>query len=225
MSDNELKKERDNKYVVYHNTGFDVPNTNSCLKYVLIGITPGNNQSFKEGEKLEVEFGSINYKFKKAFNGKQMRKNLDNMFKYINEKVHKGLLDELIKSYGSNIDLLFNYTNKSVIDFTSLLKNATYKKTKSGDEKMFNRPKEINEKHKELYESEFLNGFKKDYDEIYSKKDIVYIACGKQVYNFLISKMKIKKEKVIAIVHPSGAAQGCINSFKEGNYNPEELYK
>ena len=225
--------ERDGKYVVYHDTGFDIVNDNPNLKYVLVGITPGNNQRPKNDEKeaLGAEFGSINYKFKKAFSGNMMRPNLGIMFAYINKKTHEGIFDELLESCGSNIESLFCYSEKSIIDFTSLLKNATFKKTKDGSEKMFNKPNEINEKNKELYEQEFLPGFKKDYDEVYSHRDVIYIACGVQVYNFLITNMGIDKNKVIAIVHPSPSAQYYIKSFigayadQNKRYNPERLYE
>ena len=58
--------ERDGKYVVYHDTGFDIVNDNPNLKYVLVGIAPGANHRPEnyEKEELDAQFGSINYKFK-----------------------------------------------------------------------------------------------------------------------------------------------------------------
>lgn len=43
----------DDKYLVNNKTGFEQPNKNSCLKYVLVGITPGVHQTPEE-EKKEV---------------------------------------------------------------------------------------------------------------------------------------------------------------------------
>ena len=223
---NENRFIRDSKFVCYHNTGFGVPNKNECLKFVLVGITPGNNQQLSEDDIVTEKFGTIEYKFKKAFDGKIMRQNLDKMFRHINNNIRRGLLTDLINFYGTDIKNLFSYSKKSIVDFTSLLKNATYKLNKAGEEIMFNTPKQINSRNPELYNREFLNGFKKDYDELYSKRDLIYIACGKQVYNYLIKELKIDTNKVVAIVHPSGTAQGYINSFLEGKgYNPAELYK
>lgn len=225
------------KYRVDKDTGFDKPNTNPCLKYVLVGITPGSRQRQKEGEREddEPEFGTIEYKYFKAFAGKPMRDNIKEMFEFINDNKHKGKFDDLINVYGGkegNIDKLFEYSKNSIIEFTSLLKDAVeVKNNKTGEYDLFKKPADINpKKHEQLYK-EYEDGFLKDYCDYYRKcKDIVFIACGKQVYNFLIDETKIDEDRVFAIVHPSPAAQGWINMFLDKSkskkkYNPEARYE
>ena len=177
--DNEIRKALDNNkigngYSIYKDTGFSERNEDDCLKFVLVGITPGANQApakAKEEAKANgIEFGSIEYKFFKAFCGRSMRENIFRMLKHINEIIHPRKLDGLLEGVNNAEDLFKYEKGKTIIDYTSLIKDATYKyNQKTQDYVFFNNPRSINKKNEDLY-NEFLNGFKKDSDEIYEKR-------------------------------------------------------
>lgn len=214
------------KYKIYRKTGFNAVNHNANLKYVLVGITPGTNQTSKtaqkEAAKEHILLDTIEYKMKFAFRGKSMRNNIQRMFKHINESKHRGILTELIKTYGDDINNLFKYTDDSIIDFTSLIKDATFVNTKDGW-KMFKSPQDICEENKDLF-SKYRNGFYRDYQKYYQGKNIVFIACGKYVFRFLKTVFG-NNETLIAIVHPSPKARDHIDSFlndSNDSYDPEE---
>ena len=181
---------------------------NEKAKYVFVGITPGNNQ------KVEEVDDTLANKFKHAFDG--MRKNIAEMIECANN-INNGLLQELIDVYKEKdeINKLFEYNSESIVDFTSLLKNATYEL----NGKMFNKPKKIM-KEEEL-NSEYKNGFLNDWIKYYSN-DVVFIACGRQVYNVLIraqrNNEKLGRTTIIPIVHPSGNAQRYIKLYLKGEY-------
>ena len=197
---------------------FDEVNKNECLKYVLVGITPGTNQTSASSVSRTFAEGTIEYKFDNAFRGVNMRNNLDKMFKRITKE--RANLSDLI--HYSKIDELFAYSISSIFDFTSLIKDkVTVIGAKSP---LFNKPSQILKDP--ALKNAFEKGFWKDYKEYYCRENVTLIACGKAVYQFLL-KLGIPKERLIAIVHPSPAANGYIKRFLLSNadinrYNPEQ---
>ena len=208
---------------------FDEVNKNSCLKYVVVGMSPGANQTPETAVQEYKKKDGLNYKFEHAFAGTQMRRNLYNMFNHIFKELKDDRLSFLMSKYNLNkdgepfYDSIFKYSKDSNIDFTSLIKDKATYINKKGVKKLFNTPKDIMKS--EALKKAFENGFKKDYKNIYSKQqDILFIACGRAVYNFLISVVNIPETKVIAIVHPSGAGQNYVNKYLHNDYNPQKKY-
>ena len=208
---------------------FDETNKNNCLKYVVVGMSPGTNQTTETAFQESKEKGVLNFKFEHAFAGTQMRRNLYNMLNHVFQDLKDDRLASLLSKYktdeNGNIlyDSIFKYDKESNIDFTSLIKDKATYINKNGIKKLFNTPKDIVKS--EVLKKAFENGFKKDYENIYSKRqDILFIACGKAVYNFLISVANIPEANVIAIVHPSGAGQNYVNRYLDNDYNPQKKY-
>lgn len=211
------------KFKIDRNTGFGKVNKNRCLKYVLVGITPGTSES-QEESKNSSDFGELSYKFRNAFCGPGMRSNLNEMFVYVNNTdKHKRKLQPLLDYCNGDVEKLFEYIKeKSIIDFTSLIKDATYKKKRDNSYQMFRTPKNINPKNNDLLK-EFNDGFGEDYSRYYRKKGIIFIACGIEVYKFLSNYFQ-NEETLIGIVHPSGSANKYKNRFlgkSKPPYNPE----
>ena len=214
-------------YNIDSNTGFDA--VNDKAKFVFVGITPGSAPVYSADKTLEG-------KFKAAFNGSNgsMRENLWEMLVYVSKKGKHPEITQLIDTYKS-VDRMFEYNEESIVDFTSLLKNAvTFSNTEKGIKNAnFNNVKEIfgckkaPEAETQKLCNHFKEGFLYDYNERYAK-DVFYIACGRQVYNFLITRVGINKDNVAAIVHPSSQAISYINRFLgkgKKPYDPETLYK
>lgn len=189
------------KEFVIKPTSFDY--VNSKAEIVIVGITPGNDQI--KGSRDGLDSKEIKRQY--AFDGKT-RKNLIKMLDYIG--INTILNIQSCKS-------LWDTDVFDKVEFTSLLKNATFHKSIDGKEKMFKEVEDI-EKYSEL-KKEFEDGFLKDCDCYRNAK--LFVACGNKVYNKLV-ELKNKgviSSEVIGIAHPSNQ-----NIDRIGYYIGDETY-
>lgn len=197
--------EGDNCYC-FHDIGFDYVNENA--EVVIVGITPGVTQ-MKKGKSQEPR----EIKREHAFAGKNMRRNLIEMFKGIQLGDHLKISGEYEVMEAGVALWSDEFFDK--VEMTSLLKEATFCNCR-----MFNNPSKIEDSDalKEVFEK----GFKKDCAK-YTKAKL-FIALGNKVKDELerLKNEEVINANIIAIPHPSGANNGRVKAFLDG-LNPNNL--
>lgn len=169
---------------------------NPKAKVVIVGITPGNSQM--SGSRKGMSDREIKRTF--AFAG-TLRPNLVKMLDYIgiNTYLH---ITTCATLWAEDFDK---------VDMTSLLKDATYELNSKGEKVMFRDTTKIAKS--ELLTRLFEDRFLKDCNQY--ENEVVFVACGRGVYDILKSLQKDNsiKGKVVGISHPSGANQGRIQCY------------
>ncbi len=168
----------------FKETGFE-SYVNKDAMVVIVGITPGKNQLGGKEERLTP----FEIKQKYAFRGKGMRSNLIELLDFVGVNELLGI---------PSCDSIWE-NNFHLVEFTSLLKRATFVKVNG---EMFNKAEKI-ASNLDLKE-ELNKGFLKDCALYHNVK--LFVACGPGVYGFLkdLYNQGVLNAPVVEIAHPSG---------------------
>lgn len=179
----------------FEETGFE-SYVNKDAIVVIVGVTPGNNQSGGKNEKLSP----LEIKKKYAFKGEPMRSNLIKMLDLIG--VNRVLGIQSCKTIWDN--------DFHLVEMTSLLKRGTYEII-DGEKKMFNKARNI--ACNSQLEKEFNKGFVKDCAKYQKAK--LFVACGPDTYTILLDLFRqgIIKKPIVGIAHPSGQNGNWVNCY------------
>ena len=202
-------------YNVLSKESFDIVYDNKCPKVVILGLSPGRNQSFRLLNKSKNLTNKERNKIF-AFRGKAIQSNLEKMLKAI------GVFDVL---YSNTVDD-FRDVNNDEVYMTSLLPYATMKSDIAKQEVNYSDIAKTSYSGKIKYISGItyedivsnevllhnfnvtLNQLKK-YDE-----DTIFVLCGASVRDVFSQVPEFKKFKyVLTICHPSFNNNARVETF------------